>query len=80
MDMFAMKSICLGWLKKQVVDAFFKFPKPFADVARIIKIAKSIEADGSEKKLGDASRQRVWIEICPKAKKKTQEIWAIIPT
>jgi hypothetical protein len=36
--------------QKLVVDALFKFPKLLEDMAGIIKIAKSIEADGLKKK------------------------------
>ena len=37
--------------------------------AGIIKIAKSIEIDGLERKLNRASPQRAWAEICLKAKR-----------
>jgi hypothetical protein len=55
-DKFAKKCIFLGGIQKLVVDALFKFLKLFEDMAGIIKIAKSIQADGrKEKKSGGTS-------------------------
>ena len=57
MDEFAKKCIVLGGVSKGVVNTLFKFPKFIEVVAGIIKIAKSIEVDDPEKKLGGASPQ-----------------------
>ena len=57
MDEFAKKCIFLGGLQKWVVDALFKFPKLPEDVARIIKIAERIEADGPERRSSGPSQQ-----------------------
>ena len=46
MDEFAKKYILLAGIQTWVVHALFKFPKLLEDVAGIIKIAKTIEADG----------------------------------
>ena len=54
-------------LQKWVLDALFKFPKLIEVVVRIIKIAKSIEVNDPERKLGSASQQRAWGERYPKA-------------
>jgi hypothetical protein len=40
-----------------VVDGFFKFPNFFLDMARIIQIAKAIEADGLNKKEFEGTSQ-----------------------
>ena len=50
MDEFARKCIFFGGLQKWMVDALFKFPKLLEDMARIIKIAERIEADGPGRK------------------------------
>lgn len=49
MDEFAKKYIFLAELQKWVVDASIKFPKFLEDVARIIKIAERIKANGLKK-------------------------------
>lgn len=50
-------AVFLGRLQRWVVDALLKFLKFLEDVAGIIKIAKSIEADGTEKKSSSLSQQ-----------------------
>lgn len=49
-DNFVNKCILWGLIQNNMVDDFFKFPKFFLDMARIIQIAKAIEADGLNKK------------------------------
>lgn len=44
-------------IAKWVVDALFKFEKLLGDMAGIIKIAKRIEGNGPERKLGGHSQQ-----------------------
>lgn len=49
MKKFAKNYIIVGGLQKWVVDVLFKFPTLLEDMACIIKIFKSIEADGSKR-------------------------------
>jgi hypothetical protein len=51
-----------------VVDALFKFPKLPRDVARIIKIAEQIEADGPERRLSSPFQQSSLNKSAPQGK------------
>ena len=57
MDELSKKYIILGEVSKMVVNNMFKFRKLIEGVAKIIKIAKSIEADDPKRKFGDALQQ-----------------------
>jgi hypothetical protein len=66
MDEFAERYNFLGGLQKWVVDALFKFPKLPEEVARIIKIAERIEANGLDRKSSGSSRNMSRGKECKK--------------
>ena len=57
MDKISRKCIFLGQVVKVDGGCLVQVPKAFEDMARIIKISKSIEVDGLKGKLGSASQQ-----------------------
>jgi hypothetical protein len=58
MDNFVKKCIFLGEVAKVGGGCLVHIPKFLEDMVAIIKIAKGIEIDSPEKKLGRASPQR----------------------
>ena len=68
MDEFVKKCIFLGGLQKWMVDALFKFLELPKHMAGIIKIAKKIEVDGPERKLGSPLNKVTQVRMSFKAK------------
>ena len=64
-------------LQNWVVDALFKFPLHFENMAKIIWIWKNIEVDGHEK-IRQYFRTK-WLEPKYLPRQITTQIWAIIP-
>jgi hypothetical protein len=60
-----------------MVDALFKFQKNFEDMAWIIQIGKSVEADGLEKKKIEWHLIIKWFEPNYVLRQRMQEVWDI---
>ena len=58
--------------QKRAVDALFKFSNFFADVAGIIKIAKSIEVDGPKE--SRAVPHNIGLEVKEVLRQRMQEV------